>query len=296
VSKSIRPALILALVALLILATSLAAIGEPLKLGIFTDLHAHDANSPLDDFEMVGWETRLSACIGSMNAWPADLMIQLRDLVNGQFVLGADFIEAERIPGILQEVEDVYARFDGPRYYVLGNHDVESLTKEEFRAGIGVDELTYAFDEGGFHFVVLDAQFRLDGSDRGDDFWYMQGFIPPELAEWLREDLASSSVPTIVFVHQRLDAWRLEEPEIANQEEIRKILEADGDVAAVFQGHDHWGDYTEINGIHYVTFAALIGRISEDKPDTWAYVTLDAEARTIQINGVGEQADYLLEF
>jgi len=269
-----------------------------LRVGIFADLHAHDTNSPLDAFLMVEWDERLGACVDAMNAWPADLMIQLGDFVNGRFVLGAELGNADRIAEILAAADAVYARFDGPRYHVLGNHDVGDLTKAAFLKGVGADALTQSFDAGGYHFVLLDAQFRLDGSDRANEFWYMQGCVPPQVLEWLEEDLVATELPTIVCLHQRLDLdfeQRTGGPEVANYLEVRAVLEASGDVVAVFQGHDHWGGYSQIEGIHYVTFSALIGRIGGKEP-TWAHVTLDPMARTIEIEGVGEQANYRLEY
>lgn len=126
----------------------------------------------------------------------------------------------------------------------------------------------------------------------------MPGFIPEHVLDWLREDLASTGLPTIICVHQRLDLEfepRHGGPEVTNHEEVREVLVEDGDVIAVFQGHDHQGGYSILDGIHYVTFTALIGRIG-GKPPTWAYVTLDPAARTIEIVGEGEQEDLLLEY
>jgi len=277
---------------------TLAADNEPLHVGIFADLHAHDTNSPLDGFLMVDWADRLRACIDAMNAWPADLMIELGDLVNGRFVLGAELGDPERIPVILAAADAVYARFEGPRYYVLGNHDVHDLSKAAFLERVRADRTTLSFDAGGSHFVLLDAQYRPDGSDRGNEFWYMPGYVPEPVLDWLRDDLASTDLPTIVCLHQRLDLEyeaRHGGPEVLNHEEVRAILVEDGDVVAVFQGHDHRGGYSILDGIHYVTFTALIGRIG-GKPPTWAYVTLDPEARTIEIVGEGEQEDYRLGY
>jgi 3',5'-cyclic AMP phosphodiesterase CpdA len=279
-------------------AIAFAARADPLRVGIFADLHAHDENSLLDGFEMVDWADRLGACVDAMNAWPADLMIELGDFVNGRFVLGGAFVDAARIPEILSEADAVYARFDGPRYYVLGNHDLGDLSKQEFLDLVATDRTTQSFDAGGFHFVLLDAQYRLDGSDRDHEFWYMQGFVSRTLLDWLADDLAAAGLPAIVCVHQRLDLdyeLRTGGPEIANYLDVRAVLERAGNVVAVFQGHDHWGGHSEIEGIHYVTFSALIGRIG-GKPPTWAHVMLDSEARTIAIEGVGEQESYVLGY
>jgi hypothetical protein len=48
-----------------------------------------------------------------------------------------------------------------------------------------------------------------------------------------------------------------------------------------------------IDGVHYVTLAAMIDR-DEPLPPTWAAVTLDPEARTVRVDGVGLQES--LEF
>ena len=55
------------------------------------------------------------------------------------------------------------------------------------------------------------------------------------------------------------------------------------------------GGYSEIDGIHYVTFVALLD-MTWGKPLTWAFLTLDPEARTITIDGVGEQPDLMLDY
>ena len=270
----------------------------PLRVGIFTDLHAHDTDSPLDQFALTGWAERLGSCVDAMNAWPADLMIQLGDFINARFVLGAELGDPERIPGILEAAESIYAGFDGPRYHVLGNHDVGDLTKAEFLERVNIDATSYSFDAGAYHFVVLDAQYRLDGTDRENEFWYMQGYVSPFLIEWLREELAATARPTIVCVHQRLDLdfeQRHGGPEIVNHVEVRDVLVEAGNVIAVFHGHDHWGGYSEIDGIYYFTFVALLD-MTWGKPLTWAFVTLDPAARTITVDGVGEQPDYLLHY
>lgn len=291
-SRSVRAAV------LLVLVWSLAASADPLHLGVFGDLHAHESDSVLDGFLMVDWAERLGACVDAMNVWPANLMIELGDYVNGRFVLGGEMVAEARIPEILAATDAVYAGFDGPRYYVLGNHDVGDLTKAEFLERVGAEATVSSFDAGGFHFILLDAQFRPDGSDRADEFWFMQGFVPADQLTWLERDLGATSLPSIVCVHQRLDLdyeLRTGGPEIRNYLDVRAVLEAAGNVVAVFQGHDHSGGYSRIEGIHYVTFSALIGRMG-GKPPTWAYVTLDSDARTIEIAGEGEQADHNLEF
>jgi len=299
-SKVYRVILLSLVVCLLSVPLSAGGTGsaEPLRVGIFADLHAHDSNNPLESLVMVHYRERLGACVDAMNAWPADLMIQLGDYVNGTFVLGANPGDPARIPAILEDAEAIYARFDGPRHHVLGNHDVQDLSKEEFLERVPATETYYSFDAGAYHFVVLDAQYNRKGEDWSHIFYIVQGNIPSFQLDWLREDLESTDRPTIVCVHQRLDVeydFRSGGPEIYNVLETRALLEESGKVIAVFQGHDHDGAYSLIEGIHYVTFRALIDR-AEPTPPSWALVTLDPVNRTITIEGAGDQVDYRLEY
>ena len=90
------------------------------------------------------------------------------------------------------------------RHHVLGNHCVDTLTKEEFLDRVGQERSFYSFDVGGYHFVVLDACFRSDGQPYGrKNFEWTDANIPAHEVEWLEADLASTSRPTIVFAHQR---------------------------------------------------------------------------------------------
>ncbi len=269
----------------------------PLQIGIFADLHAHDTDSPNEGKVMIDYKERLEACVEAMNAWPADLVIQLGDLVNGRYVMGAPFGEPERIMGILEEAEEIYAKFNGPRYYVLGNHDIYDLSKEEFLERVEASSLYLSFDAGGYHIVILDAQYNKKGEDLSHTFWVVQGNIPQGELDWLIDDLANTDKPTIVCVHQPLDIdfnLLAGGSTIANTEEVKAILRDSGVVIAVFQGHDHANRYSLIDGIHYLTFEALFEE-NEEAP-SWAYVTLDPGTRTITITGEGEQADWELPY
>ena len=91
--------LLLALLVGSVLWTSAAA-SEPLRIGIVADVHAHDTESPVEHKVMTNYAERLTAFIEAMNGWPADLVIELGDLVNGAFVLGADYGDPSRIGAV----------------------------------------------------------------------------------------------------------------------------------------------------------------------------------------------------
>jgi len=263
------------------------------RFGILADLHAHDVDSPLEGKRMTNTAERLAAFTEAMNGWDADFVVELGDFVNGWVVLGAEPGDPARIPDILAWAETLYATFDGPRYHVIGNHDVYNLDKEQYRTILGIDSTFYSFDVAGYHFVVLDVQFAEDGSDLAHTYTGVAGFVPDEELDWLRSDLDTSDAPTIVLVHQPLDdfieAWG--RPTVANQDQVRAVLAADGDVLAVFQGHEHENAHQVLDGIHYVTFEAMV---DQDTPPSWAAVAIDVRAGILSVEGQGAQADYLL--
>jgi len=281
-----------------ILCVSVAG-SEPVRLGIVADVHAHDTESPVEHKVMTNYPERLTAFVNAMNAWPADLVIELGDFVNGAFVLGAEYGDPTRIARILDEAVAILSRVECPVHYVLGNHDMYDLAKDEFLAAVGADEKYYSFDFGGFHFVILDAEYNDPEQDDYDHvFMRVKCRIPQHELDWLANDLARTDLPTIVSVHQPFDSEfdaNAGGPPVVNNAEVRQVLSESGVVIAVFQGHDHENRYAEIDGIHYVTFAAMVDH-TEPTPPTWAQVTLDLATRTITIEGFGLQSSWDLGF
>ena len=134
----------------------------------------------------------------------------------------------------LSRINKVFAALPGKKHYVLGNHCVYTLTKDEFLDGVGQKKSYYSFDDQGFHFVVLDACFRGDGKPYGrKNFQWTDPNIPPDQVEWLQADLKDAASKTIVFIHQRLDVSN--NYGVKNAAQIRRVLELSGKVLAVFQ-------------------------------------------------------------
>jgi len=286
----------LAALAAPVFATPATQTPSVVSFGLFTDLHAHDLDSPVERKWMTHTAERLQAFTDAMNARAVDFVIQLGDFVNGWVVLGVEPGDPARMPSILAWADGLYAAFRGPRYHVIGNHDVYNLDKATIQSVLGLERTYESFDAGPFHFVILDVQFAPDGQDLAHTYTGVAGYLPEPQLAWLRGDLAAhAGRPTIVFVHQMLDAFVEEwgRPLIGNQPDVQRVLEASGDVVAVFQGHDHRAAERELGGIRYVTFAALV---DQGQPASWAVVTLDANAQTVTIEGTGAQPSFAFSF
>jgi alkaline phosphatase len=111
---------------------------------------------------------------------------------------------------------------------------------------------------------------------------------PHAECEWLAADLAGTSKPVVVFAHQRLD--NTSHHSFRNTAAVREILEAAGNVLAVFQGHIHENDLKEIGDIHYCTLAAMVEGSGEDQN---GYARLDIAADgTIELTGFRRQQSH----
>jgi hypothetical protein len=262
-----------------------------LSFGIVTDAHYADAepNGTRRYRESIA---KMNECVTLMNDKKVDFLIELGDLKDQ-----GDPTNEDATLKYLTDIEKVYGQFKGPRYHVLGNHDVDSISKNQFLARVEntgiIKGLTYySFDTRGFHFVVLDANFKADGSgyDHGNFNWEDTN-IPVFQIDWLKKDLASTSKPVIAFVHQQLDATG--STGVRNAVKVREVFQESEKVLAVFQGHHHTGHYSHIEGIHYYTLKAMVEG-SGEKNNSYAIVDVSIE-NGIAVTGYRRAASKDLE-
>ena len=246
-----------------LLSKSLFAFGkESVRFGVVTDSHYADRPDRSTRFYRDSLE-KMTAFSETMNRENVDFVIHL-----------GDFKDEDPTPNhnntlkYLRDLEQEFTKFRGDTYHVLGNHDVDSITKDEFITNVTNTQIPknrsfYSFDKKGFHFVVLDACFNKDGSSYAPgNFFWDQAYIPSEQLEWLENDLKNTKLPSIIFSHQLLFDINDNKPTIRNAGEVRKVLEASKKVLSSFHGHVHHEYLLKKNDIHYCSFNGMV-----DKPD-----------------------------
>lgn len=268
----------------------------PLRFGMIADVHQdimHDG------------EVRLRAFIDRMKEARVEFIVQL-----GDFCVP---IPANR------PFMEIWNDFAGPRYHVLGNHDMDGFGERRGSYAFSPQETMefwnmpsryYAFNAGGARFIVLDGNERDPGQKSG----YYQ-YIGEKQTEWLRRELAAGDDPTILFIHQSL----ARDDGVTNRAAIRDLLERANrqagfrKVVACFCGHHHRDEYREINGIAYphVNSASYVWvgaehrrkRYDEEihrrrpylestapyRDPLWAIVTIDRERGFLSIEGTSSQ-------
>ncbi|QDS95702.1 3',5'-cyclic adenosine monophosphate phosphodiesterase CpdA [Roseimaritima multifibrata] len=254
---------------------------ESVKIGLITDLHYAD-KPPGGSRHYRDTPAKLAQAGIEFQKEKPNFVVELGDLIDA-----ASSVKTEQT--YLRKINAEFSQVCPERYYVLGNHCVDTLHKEEFLSEVEQPKSFYSFDRGGYHFVVLDSCFRSDGQPYGrKNFTWTDANIPAEELEWLTADLEANSKPTIVFAHQRLDVSN--NHGVKNCPEVRKVLEKSGLVEAVFQGHSHQNDLNEINGIHYCTMVAMVEGAGIDN-NGFSLLNLNADG-TIHLKGFHKQQAY----
>ncbi|WP_420602274.1 metallophosphoesterase family protein [Flagellimonas sp.] len=220
---------------------------KPLVFGIIADIHKDlmpDANQRLETF------------ISEAQKRKADYIIQLGDfcMANSK---NKDFMA-------------IWETFKGPKYHVLGNHDMDLNSKEEMLQYWGMPKTYYSYDFQNFHFIVLDANFlNKDGVfiDYEKANFYVDSkyrtFIDDAQIEWLEVDLKATKLPTIIFSHQSL--WHYQWG-VKNRLAVQKVMEAHKEkIICCMNGHNHIDFHHHQNGIDYIEINSASYQWMEDK-------------------------------
>jgi predicted phosphodiesterase len=265
----------------------LAAAAEPgargrVRFGLIADVHQDVMPDGVD---------RIGRFVAAMTEAKADFILQLGDFC-WPHPRNAAFLEA-------------WNAFEGPRYHVLGNHDMDGgFKREQTVAYYGMPDRHYAFDAGPMRGIVL------DGNDPGGKAGGYKRFVAADQQAWLEGELAKADRPVCVFIHQPIDSDR----GVENGAAVRAVLERTqaakpGTVLAVFSGHFHQDYAVEINGIHHLQINSAsyvwlpgnavretyppevhkahphLANVAAYREPLWALVTVDLDRGELTVQG-----------
>ncbi|MDC0325334.1 metallophosphoesterase [bacterium] len=271
----------------LVMATGVQALegtSGSLRLGLISDIHYADLDTA-GSRHYRDSISKVKQAIEKFNTTDLDMVICLGDLIDAGKNVEEEYSHLETVYKELK-------RLKAPSRFVLGNHCVYTLTKEEFLRGVNQKSSYGSLTVNGVRLVFLDACHRKDGVSYGrKNYQWTDTEIPEEQRNWLKNTLAKDSLPTLVFVHQRLDVEG--NYGIHSAPAVREILEDSGQVAAVFQGHNHVNEHKTIKGVHYLTINAVI---EGPAPENNAFSLLEyvPSSKALRVEGFYNQANYSL--
>lgn len=225
-----------------------------MKLGLFTDAHTSTKNTACGTRRPSMSFDKIRDAMDAFRDAGAEYVICLGDLVD-------ECDTMEENTAVLTRLAAMIASYQIPFACVMGNHDYQNFTREEFRRLTGDDPGFPAFLRrcGTKTLIFLDTNYADTGEVyRRNALDWTNAFLPEEQMQFLRDTLAHPETKeAFIFLHQNLDPSVESHHIIRNAEEIRSIIHASGKVKAVFQGHYHPGKESIINKIPYHTLPAM---------------------------------------
>lgn len=216
------------------------------KFLVFTDLHYY----PSEFYSEA--DKRLAAIRQRAEREKVDFVIHVGDLCHG--------------PTRFPEIVEQFDAFPMDHYHVLGNHECEQNTHEEALAAYGIPQGYYAFDRGGFRFIVLDLNhLRHEGKSvpySMANFWHLSEgdsvFTFDDVQrEWFENTVMESPYPCVVFGHKSLEHINNGMTDAERQSIDRmfeRLNEGKRRVWLVITGHHH-KDHLRI--LHNAAFLSL---------------------------------------
>lgn len=220
-----------------------------MKIGLFSDPHYSSQ-------ELTGGNRRNNLSLGKMRralehfaAAGCDRVICLGDLTDTEETKARE--EAN-----MRQIAALFSEFSMPITVVMGNHDAYVFTADEFYTLLGGCEPA-PIHEDGVHLLFLDANYTAAGERYVPHGFAWDDVGLPDPAA-LQAQLADLDGDVYVFLHQNIDpAVPARDHCLANADAVCAIIEQSGKVRAVYQGHFHWGNRSERNGVAYVTLPAM---------------------------------------
>lgn len=218
-----------------------------IKIGLFSDLHAiakKQRNGEIypDD----GSKSFLGEFVAHFKTSLPEFVV-----VNG------DLIEGTRQPAKLgmaelKLVKDSLDELPLEKIWVIGNHDLRSVNREQWKSSLSIDYLDKSFETDDYKIIVLDDNYEM-GKNETEGPLNGGVLLSDEQLVWLENELKNSDKIKIVFMHNP--------PIFGNDiskasyvpKGVRKIQElfADYEVVAVFSGHVERFAHKNIDGVDY---------------------------------------------
>lgn len=258
-----------------------------IKIGIITDTHvrptridkmdkSEQAPRQLDQDEL----RPLQNFVAQMKEAQPDFIVHVGDIIEGTN-------DPEHIGMMgLQLVREELLKATVPIKWILGNHELRSVTKEQFLQSVQQEKLDFVFDRGDYRFIFLDGNhsfvFNVTDEDGEESVF---GNIPEETVLWLKEQLATDK-RTYIFCHYPMTTQPIvsadNEPKkaIANVSNLQDILN-EYRVEAVFSGHVEARDLIKDK---YTSHYLLTGTKKSKKfPESYYTLTIDGGAPNVDM-------------
>jgi manganese-dependent ADP-ribose/CDP-alcohol diphosphatase len=274
-----------------------AAEGEPMfRIGAIADPQFADRDdAPPRRFRLA--LKKFVAAVAELNRHDLSFVALLGDFIDGGWENFAPMLGAARAT-------------KHPWRFVLGNHDfnVADGEKPAVPALLGLPARHYAFDHGGWRFLVLDAgdlstfAWPAGGAEdalgrKAHEEKYPEakpwnGGIGEKQLSWLDGELAradAEGVPVTMMCHMPIHPGADDSTRMWNADEVLARIVPHPSAKLWLDGHEHDGGYAETAGLHFLNLKGML-----DGEET-AFAILEYYPGRIAVRGFGREESRSLE-
>lgn len=202
----------------------------------------------------------------------------------------------------IQSLNSVTKQSTVPFYHVLGNHDfsVDDNYKSDVPSALGLPSRYYDFAIDKWRFVVVDGndishygwpqsskQYALSQkliSEKYSDLPHWNGGVGEKQLDWLINVIAEAERnKERIIILSHFPIYPYDKHLLWNHEQVMDVITRFSNVKAWFNGHNHEGDYVYNNGVHFITFSAML----DTEQTAFSFVKLSDSS--IEIFGIGKQ-------
>lgn len=260
---------------------------DELRIGFLTDLHAksNSGESKSDRVIKTFFEKIIDTFIKKMNNdFVADFLLLNGDVIEGT---GRDSIIGI---GELQSLKKMFDLTQIKKYWVVGNHDLRSVNKKQWKEALGIDYTNKSFDIGDYRIIILDSNFDNTDKDIEPGDYYTRGNVSQKQIKWLKKELDTKKTKVVFMHHPPLQGVDFHSGSglPLNAPELREIF-SENNVTAVFSGHIENFHHEKTNGVEYYTLPGATR--SEEYQGTFAEIKIKngkVDVTMYYLNGKGE--------
>ncbi len=269
------------------------------SFGIIADVQYADAE-PAGTRYYRSSVNKLKEAVDSFVKDSVDFVITLGDLIDKELKSYTPVIEIMESSGL---------RF----YHVTGNHDfsVDKADKRRLPSVYFKKPGYYSFTESSYRFIFLNgneistystnnrikirnAEALLDTVKKsgGQNAVGWNGGISIKQLDWLNEQMRDATIKNEkVFIICHFPVFPDNVHNLLNYKEVLQVIGKYQNTIAWFNGHNHAGNYGNINSTHFVTFKGMVETLNQN-----SFARVDVYGNKMRITGSGREKSQVLAF
>jgi len=261
---------------------------DELRIGFITDLHVRSGSDSAGNRNLGSdFVKKINYFVEKMN----NVFVPNFVIANGDNIEGTG-VSYDKGMSELSLLKDLFNRTTLKKYWVVGNHDLRSVTKKQFMQSLDIDYVSKAFEVGNYKIIILDSNFSKDDADVVPGKGYTRGHISEKQIKFLEKELKNTDKRTLVFLYHP-PLWSIDGKynfQFPNNAKRLQEIFFQNKVFAVFAGHIEDLFLQEIDGVKYFISPGIVK--NEKYQGTFSEITIKKDKMVVDMSYLKNDGSY----